>query len=112
MNFTASYDYIANGAEWRGVRTQTHSYIKRLNGGVELYDIVNDPQQLNNLAGKDTSRELEHTLEKTLEKLMSNIGDKLVPCETYRDWFDEQRRVVKNVHGVLPHPDSSAGFSQ
>lgn len=106
MNFTASHDYIANGAEWRGVRTKTHTYTTWLNGRIELFDIVNDPQQLNNLAGKDTVRELEHNLNETLQKLMTNIGDELVPCETYRDWFDEQRRVVKNVHGTLPHPET------
>ncbi len=106
MNFTASYNYIANGAEWRGVRTKTHTYTKWLDGRIELFDIVNDPQQLNNLTGKDSVRELEHTLNETLQKLMTNLGDELVPCETYRDWFDEQRNVIKNVYGTLPHQES------
>ena len=39
MNFTAAYDYLVDGAEWRGVRTNTHTYVRRLDGKTELYDL-------------------------------------------------------------------------
>ncbi len=105
MNFTASYNYLKNGAEWRGVRTKSHSYTKWLNGKIELYDIVNDSVTLNNLAGQKEFKELEKEMEQKLDELMQKRNDKLIPCEDYRDWFDEQRNVIKNVYGKLPHPE-------
>ena len=101
MNFTASYDYFQNGAEWRGVRTKTFSYTKWLNGKIELYDIVNDSLTMNNLSGNKKYQEIEEELDRKLEELMSERNDKLVPCEEYRDWLDEQRNVIKNVYGEL-----------
>ena len=50
MNFTASYDYLKDGQEWRGVRTKRHTYARWLNGEVELFDLENDPLQMTNLA--------------------------------------------------------------
>ena len=54
--------------ESRGIRTKKFSYWKRLNGfgPAQLFDMKNDPQQNNNLAGKpehaDTVRELDQKL--------------------------------------------------
>ncbi len=101
MNFTASHDYFQNGAEWRGVRTKTFSYTKWLNGKIELYDIVNDSLTLNNLAGNKEYQEIEEELKIKLKELMFKRNDTLIPCEEYRDWFDEHRNVVQNVYGKL-----------
>ena len=45
MNFTASYNHLVPGTEWRGVRTKTHSYSRWLDGTVALYDITRDPME-------------------------------------------------------------------
>ena len=49
MNFGATYDYLVDGNEWRGVRTKTHSYARWLDDKRMLYDIEADPLQMNNL---------------------------------------------------------------
>jgi arylsulfatase A-like enzyme len=111
MNFTASYDYLVDGEEWRGVRTRTHSYARWLNGLVELYDLQADPLEMENLAGREGASELEASLERRLCELMAARNDQLVPCTSYADWFDAQRRVVRNVHGDLGDPEQPPDWS-
>jgi arylsulfatase A-like enzyme len=111
MNFTTSYDYLVNGEEWRGVRTRDHSYARWLNGKIELFDLRNDPLQMKNLAGNPEHRRIEESMQRRLSELMDNRSDALIPCTDYSNWFDEQRRVVRNVYGPLRdtevHPDWS-----
>ena len=111
MNFTASYDYLVNGEEWRGVRTKDHSYARWLNGLTELFDLRNDPLQMNNLAGNPASGDLQKAMSRRLEELMDKRNDALVPCTDYSDWFDEQRRVVRNVYGPLRDPEAHPDWS-
>ncbi len=111
MNFTNSYDYPTDGKEWRGVRTRTHTYARWLDGKVVLYDLESDPEQLHNLADDPSHQELRESLEATLQERMAAIGDKLVPCSSYANWFDEQRRVVRNAHGSLGDPELPPDWS-
>lgn len=111
MNFTAAYDYLVNGEEWRGVRTKDYSYARWLNGLTELFDLKNDPIQMKNLAGNPESANLQNSMEKTLQELMNNRNDKLVPCTDYASWFDEQRRVIRNVYGPLRDPEAHPDWS-
>ena len=111
MNFTASYDYLVNGEEWRGVRTKDHSYARWLNGLTELFDLRNDPLQMNNLAGNPASEDLEKAMSRRLEELMDKRNDALIPCTDYSNWFDEQRRVVRNVYGPLRDPEAHPDWS-
>jgi len=111
MNFTAAYDYLVNGEEWRGVRTKDYSYAKWLNGQIELFDLKNDPLQMNNLAGNPESVDLPKTMERKLDELMDKRNDALIPCTDYSDWFDNQRRVVRNVYGALRNPEEQPDWS-
>jgi arylsulfatase A-like enzyme len=111
MNFTRSYDYLQDGAEWRGVRTKDASYVEWLNGIVELYDIVNDPLELTNLVGRDDAAALQAEMAARLAEMMARHGDKLEPCTNYANWFDNQRRIVRNAHGPLPDPESEPDWS-
>ena len=111
MNFTASHDYLVGGEEWRGVRTRTHSYTRWLNGTIELYDLQKDPLQKNNLAGDSKSSKLEKDMKIMLDEKMEERNDRLVPCESYSNWFDSQRRVIRNVYGPLGSPEDFPDWS-
>ncbi|MBC8231935.1 sulfatase [bacterium] len=111
MNFTAAYDYLVNGEEWRGVRSKDYSYAQWLNGQIELFDLGSDPLQMNNLAGKPESVDLQEAMERKLDELMDKCNDNLIPCTDYSDWFDNQRRVVRNVYGPLRNPEEQPDWS-
>ena len=66
---------------FRGVRTQTISYVEYQTGEVELYDIGKDPYQLNNLAaGADPALLVE--LSARIKEL---AGCKADTCRTAED---------------------------
>ena len=111
MNFSAAYDWLEDGMEWRGVRTPTHTYARWLDGTVELYDRRADPLEMDNLAGRDDQRNLESELEERMLRLMARRGDVLAPCTRWKDWFDSQRRVVKNAYGELGPPETCPDWS-
>ena len=111
MNFTAAYDYLVDGEEWRGVRTRTHGYARWLNGTRELFDLATDPLEMANLAGRPEHADLERAMEAKLQELMAERNDRLVPCSSYADWLDAQRRVVRNVHGPLGDPEQPPDWS-
>ena len=109
MNFSKWFDWFENGAEWRGVRTNTHTYARWLDGREQLYDLQEDPFQMNNLAGRDLS--VQTSLQELLAHTQSLRNDELVPCKDWKHWLDEQRRVIKNAYGPLSHPESEPDWS-
>jgi arylsulfatase A-like enzyme len=111
MNFTASYDYLKNGREWRGVVTKDHTYARWLDGRVELFDRNKDPLQMRNLAEESSNREMRNTLETQMRRLMERRGDRLIPCLEYASWFDSYRRVVRNGYGPLGDPEDAPDWS-
>jgi len=111
MNFSKWFDWIKDGAEWRGVRTPTHTYVERLDGRIELYDLEQDPWQQTNLAGEGAVQALQSSLEDELRAQQLKRRDELVPCSDWAHWLDEQRRVVRNAFGELSHPESEPDWS-
>jgi arylsulfatase A-like enzyme len=109
MNFSKWFDWFEDGAEWRGVRSRTHTYAKWLNGRVELYDLQADPLQMTNLAGSGLS--VEREMQERLKMHQSTRRDELVPCTAWKHWLDDQRRVVRNAFGELSHPESAPDWS-
>lgn len=55
--------------EFHAVRTEEWKYVEYETGEKELYDLVNDPYELNNLAGKRAYREIEARLAERLAEL-------------------------------------------
>jgi len=96
---------------WRGVRTKKHNYARWLNGQTHLHDLKTDPLQQNNLAGQSAYADVQKEMEATMQNLMDERGDALVPDTRFADWFDNQRRIVRNGHGPLPHPDTEPDWS-
>ncbi len=109
MNFSKWFDWFQDGAEWRGVRTQSHMYARWLDGRVSLYDLQADPLQMENLAGQGLA--IEAALHEELLALQARRRDELVPCTAWKHWLDEQRRVVRNAFGELSHPESEPDWS-
>jgi len=112
MNFTAAHDYLVDGAEWRGVRTKRHAYARRLSGKVELFDLENDPLEMTNLAERPEAQAVRARLEETMVGLMAPLGDRLGPCHAYAEWFDAQRRVIRNARGPLGNPEAPPDWSR
>jgi len=111
MNFSAQFDWLADGLEWRGVRTREYNYCRWLDGRTELYDLAQDPLEMHNLAGHTGHTALEKRMESLLRKLQAKRGDALVPCTQWSDWFDSQRRVVRNAFGPLSDPEGEPDWS-
>ncbi len=111
MNFSKYYDWFEDGAEWRGVRTKRATYTEWLDGRVELFDLIEDPLQLTNLATDAGYRSMQNEHRSALRDLQAVRGDELVPCSSWKHWLDEQRRVVRNGFGELSHPESIPDWS-
>jgi arylsulfatase A-like enzyme len=111
MNFSSRYDWIGNGQEWRGVRTRRYNYAAWLDGRRELYDLERDPLEMHNLIDSPAHGGVRAELEETMRELQARRGDVLGPCEGYREWYDSQRRVVRNAYGPLSHPESEPDWS-
>lgn len=68
------YDFRPGAGSYEGVHTGDSVYIEWLNGSTELYDLVVDPWQLDNLAGRPDAAELESRNEALLRRLETCAG--------------------------------------
>jgi hypothetical protein len=50
-------------------------------------------------------------MEERLAELMRARNDELVPCTSYASWLDEQRRVARNVRGLMADPERGPDWS-
>ncbi|OPZ03591.1 MAG: hypothetical protein BWZ10_03294 [candidate division BRC1 bacterium ADurb.BinA364] len=66
---------------------------------------------MRNLAEAPEGRSVREEMEARLADAMAERKDTLGPCSGYRSWFDFNRRVVRNAHGALPHPESEPDWS-
>ena len=104
MNFSAAYDHLADGDEWRGVRRGRWHYARWRDGRRWLHDIAADPRQVANRIDEPELAALAAELEVELRRLMAERGeaDGMIPaCGGYAGWFDAERRVVANAWGAL-----------
>jgi hypothetical protein len=111
MNFSAAFDWLETGKEWRGVRTKTETYVRWLDGRIELFDLTVDPLQNVNVAGRQEYSAREAWLAQRLEAFQQHRGDELVPITKLGDWHDNQRRTVRNGYGELSNPESLPDWS-
>jgi arylsulfatase A-like enzyme len=95
--------YLTAGMEWRGVRTKKWNYFRFLNGCQGLYNIEEDPFQMNNLMLDARFESVVRELENRLSKFMIEWNDDFKPATTYRSWFRD-RTVIRNTFGNLSDP--------
>ena len=71
------------GREYRGVRTNRHTYVRDLSGPWLLYDNELDPYQKTNLVDVSDSREIRGELDSLLQRKLENIGDEFLASDEY-----------------------------
>jgi arylsulfatase A-like enzyme len=77
------WDRVRGGREYRGVRTQRHTYVRDLKGPWLLFDDEADPYQTNNLVNEPRSARLQAELETTLARKLKEQGDEFLPAADY-----------------------------
>jgi arylsulfatase A-like enzyme len=71
------------GREYRGLRTERHTYVRDLNGPWLLFDNVSDPFQERNLVGSPKHTKLQARLEPWLQRKLAAAGDQFLPARDY-----------------------------
>jgi len=71
------------GREFRGIITKRFTYAKDLSGEWLFFDIVEDPYQLNNLAGNPAFESIAKNLEELLDKELNRLDDEFLPGSSY-----------------------------
>ena len=114
MNFAWRFSYAKDGWEWRGIRTKTHTYARYLTGETYLFNNDEDPYQQNNLmdGAAQAEQELALECERRMNELLARRNDALHPGSFYADWFDEDRRIIRNAYGPLGDPEAEPDWSQ
>jgi arylsulfatase A-like enzyme len=79
---------------YRGVRTQTHTYVRDKQGPWFLYDNEKDPYQLNNLIEKEGGSYVPSELENELKYWLERTGDYFGKNEDYQKLVDINTGVV------------------
>ncbi|MBI1839565.1 MAG: sulfatase [Verrucomicrobia bacterium] len=75
------------GREYRGIRTDRHTYVRDLNGPWLLFDNQVDPYQTNNLVGLVGPSPLQHDLDALLARKLKERQDAFLPAAHYiRKW--------------------------
>ena len=107
-NFTAHWDYFvthsdpgAKWVEWRGVKTQQHTYIRWLTGEIELYDDLVDPAQMTDLSEDADNAPLVAALEARLKALLAEAHDEFLPGDAYVEWVDLERNILRTGLGPV-----------
>jgi arylsulfatase A-like enzyme len=111
MNFSNEYGTLKEGRQWRGIRTKKHSYVRHVDGRIELYDLEADPDQMENRAADPSCGLLLAQLEQNLKEKLKERGDLFCECRDLRHWFNSERQVVANSFGPLPSPLSEPDWS-
>jgi arylsulfatase A-like enzyme len=87
-------------AEYRGLRTERHTYVRSIHGPWLLYDNQTDPYQMRNLCGKSGHKELQARLDRALDaRLRRYKDDFLSGAEYLRRAGLEHYREVNNPIG-------------
>jgi hypothetical protein len=70
-------------AEYRGIRTLRHTYVRSIRGPWLLYDNNSDPYQMRNLCNRPEERTEQRELNKILDKKLRIAGDDFLRSEQY-----------------------------
>ncbi|RLA30836.1 MAG: sulfatase [Gammaproteobacteria bacterium] len=85
--------------EYRGVYTSRYAYVETLDGPSMLFDMKNDPLQLDNLVNKPEHQELQRKLELSLQRELEKVGDEFMPRQYYIDKWNYKL----NESGHIPY---------
>lgn len=103
-SYTSHWDFFQTGTlwpEWRGVYTGEYSYCRWLAGGEELYNNVEDPFQMNNLADGRGELPLLQRMRSRLSDLMAAAHDEFLPGTAIGEWYDDERNLLRTGLGPV-----------
>jgi arylsulfatase A-like enzyme len=107
-NYTANWDYFktagergANWPEWRAVKTKQYTYARWIDGRIELYDDVADPDQMTDLSREPAFAKRVSELETTLRQLLARAHDEYLPGNAYVAWVDRERNIIRTGLGPV-----------
>jgi arylsulfatase A-like enzyme len=83
INEYVAFDQARDLQPWRGVRTKRHTYARWLQGGTLLYDNLEDPYQLRNLALEPGHEALIERLEGELQGWLARLDDEFLPGDEH-----------------------------
>lgn len=84
------------GREWRGVRGKQYTYaIYRADKKEFLFDNINDPLQMNNLAADPAYEKIKLSLRMSMYEQMEKISDGFWPNLKYRRLWTENRKILR-----------------
>lgn len=82
-----------DGREWRGIRTEKFTYAVYLGGGEFLFDNIDDPLQMNNLADNEDYSDTKEELRNEMLSQMEAIGDSFEKNSYYKKNFVVKRKI-------------------
>ena len=85
--------------EYRGIYRSRYAYVETLDGPFMLFDMENDPLQLNNLVNKPEHEDLRKKLELSLQRELEKVGDEFMP----RQCYIEKWNYKLNESGHIPY---------
>lgn len=109
----SGYGGFKRGWEYRGVRTKRWTYVRSLGelrrwyGGweedddfartaeIHLHDNLNDPLQTRDLAEDPAYADVRARCEAIVQRYMERTGDEFLPGPRYREWYDENWRLIR-----------------
>ena len=103
-SYTSHWDFFQSGTrwpEWRGVYTKRYTYCQWLTGEEELYDNIEDPFQMTNLAAGGKELPLLKRMRSRLKDFLVAAHDEFLPGTAYGDWFDDERNLIRTGLGPV-----------
>ncbi|MCQ2462626.1 MAG: sulfatase [Clostridia bacterium] len=93
---TAMY---GDGKEWRAVRTKRFTYaVYKKDSNELLFDNINDPYQLNNLASQSEHAQTKNELKNIMYAKMEQIGDNFEKNSYYKKHWIKNRIILEELH--------------
>jgi len=77
--------FAGNFDEYRGIYTSRYTYVETLDGPLMLFDMDQDPLQMNNLVDHPDYEELQAQLDLSLQRELEKVGDEFMPRQYYID---------------------------
>ena len=93
------YERARGGREYRGVRTNRHTYVRDLSGPWLLYDNEADPYQQTNLINTPAAADRQAGLEDQLKQLLARYDDQFLPGSAYIERWGYQT----DERGTVPY---------
>ncbi len=91
-----------DGHEWRALRSKRYTYaVYRVDGREMLFDHLNDPYQMHNLAGCASHADTLRHFRAVLETRRAALNDTFEVCTWYRDHWTEDRVILRAAKGTF-----------